>query len=271
MYGFGAILFQKCDDDGALHPIYYTSGKTTDIESRYTRYELETLAIIKALRRFRIYLLGINFKIVTICEAFALTINKKDMCVRTVEVRAKLHTAFSSRTHARPPHARAESAHTFARLRAAPSPRARKRIPLHRVIGFFFCPFRPPVHITALTRLAYPWILAVFFSKQIQRVLEHHRLSGRTRCNGRVTSRERTVRALHARGDTETSGQAHRTSATRDYGPLSAQEFTSVAGRRRGLGSFVFLAFFGVKLHTLAMQRRRSWLGFLLTALHYSE
>lgn len=82
MYGFGAILFQKCDNDGALHPIYYASGKTTDAEAKYTSYGLETLAIIKALRKFRVYLLGINFKIVTDCQAFALTMNKKDLCVR---------------------------------------------------------------------------------------------------------------------------------------------------------------------------------------------
>lgn len=67
MYGYGAILFQKCDDDGALHPIYFASGKTIDAEMKYTSYELETLAIIKALRKFRIYLLGITFKIVTDC------------------------------------------------------------------------------------------------------------------------------------------------------------------------------------------------------------
>lgn len=81
MYGFGAILFQKCDDDNAL-PIYYVSGKTTDAEAKYTSYVLETLAIIKASRKFRVYLLGITFKIVTDCQAFALTTNKKDLCVR---------------------------------------------------------------------------------------------------------------------------------------------------------------------------------------------
>lgn len=62
--------------------MYYASGKTTDAEARHTSYELETLAIIKALRKFRVYLLGIAFKIVTDCQAFALTMNKKDLCVR---------------------------------------------------------------------------------------------------------------------------------------------------------------------------------------------
>lgn len=35
------------------------------------------MAIIYALRRFRIYLLGIKFKIITDCQALTLTINKK--------------------------------------------------------------------------------------------------------------------------------------------------------------------------------------------------
>jgi len=43
---------------------------------------LEVLAIVKALKRFRVYLLGITFKIVTDCRAFMLTMNKRDLCVR---------------------------------------------------------------------------------------------------------------------------------------------------------------------------------------------
>jgi len=78
--GYGAILLQKSDKDGAFHPIYYSSGKTSPAERRYTSYELEVLAIVKALIKFRVYLLGISFKIITDCRAFALTI-KKDLCV----------------------------------------------------------------------------------------------------------------------------------------------------------------------------------------------
>lgn len=80
--GYGAILLQKNNEDGAFHPIYYSSGKTTPAERRYTSYELEVLAIIKALVKFRVYLLGLHFKIVTDCRAFTLTMNKKDLCVR---------------------------------------------------------------------------------------------------------------------------------------------------------------------------------------------
>lgn len=45
-------------------------------------YELEVLAIVKALVKFRVYLLGIPFKIITDCRAFALTMHKRDLCVR---------------------------------------------------------------------------------------------------------------------------------------------------------------------------------------------
>ncbi|CAK9834317.1 Transposon Tf2-9 polyprotein [Anthophora retusa] len=81
-FGYGAILLQKDDCDSGLHPVYFASGKTTPAEERYSSYELEVLAIIKSLKKFRVYLLGIPFRIVTDCRAFALTMRKKDLCVR---------------------------------------------------------------------------------------------------------------------------------------------------------------------------------------------
>lgn len=81
MHRYGAILLQRSSDDGAMHPIYYAS-KTTPAEEKYTSYELEVLAIVKSLKKFRVYLLGIAFKIVTDCRAFTLTMSKKDLCVR---------------------------------------------------------------------------------------------------------------------------------------------------------------------------------------------
>lgn len=47
--------------DNRYHPIFYFSKRATEVESRYYSYELETLAIIYALKRFRIYLQGIPF------------------------------------------------------------------------------------------------------------------------------------------------------------------------------------------------------------------
>ena len=79
--GFGAILLQR-KEDGKLHPIFYFSKRTTEAESKYHSFELETLAIIYALERFRIYLQGKKFKIVTDCNSLTLTLNKKEMNLR---------------------------------------------------------------------------------------------------------------------------------------------------------------------------------------------
>lgn len=76
--GFGAVLLQK-KEDGKLHPIFYFSKRTTETEAKYHSFELETLAIIYALRRFRIYLQGRKFKIVTDCNSLTLTLNKIDL------------------------------------------------------------------------------------------------------------------------------------------------------------------------------------------------
>ncbi|GFX97025.1 retrovirus-related Pol polyprotein from transposon 17.6 [Trichonephila clavipes] len=54
--GFGAVLLQK-SDDGLFHPIHYFSRKTTVQQEKYSSYELEVLAIIEALKKFRSYLL----------------------------------------------------------------------------------------------------------------------------------------------------------------------------------------------------------------------
>ncbi|GBM43296.1 Retrovirus-related Pol polyprotein from transposon 297 [Araneus ventricosus] len=75
--GYGAILMQKSPDDKNFHPTYYISKKTTDAEKKYSSYELESLAVIEAVKKFRVYLLGIPFKIVTDCSALEKTMQKK--------------------------------------------------------------------------------------------------------------------------------------------------------------------------------------------------
>lgn len=82
MYGYGAILLQKSPDDDKFHPVYYMSKKTTDAEKKYTSYELEILAVVEALKKFRVYLLGLHFTIVSDCNAFTKTMEKKDLCTR---------------------------------------------------------------------------------------------------------------------------------------------------------------------------------------------
>lgn len=78
MWGYGGCLLQRQSDDNLFHPIYYLSFKTTEAEQKLHSYELETLAVVKCVRRLRHYLLGIRFKVVTDCQAFQLTMKKKD-------------------------------------------------------------------------------------------------------------------------------------------------------------------------------------------------
>ncbi|GBN37778.1 hypothetical protein AVEN_172651-1 [Araneus ventricosus] len=58
------------------------SKKTTPAEEKYDNYELEVLGIITALKKFRVYLLGQHFKIVTDCAAFQKIMHKKDLITR---------------------------------------------------------------------------------------------------------------------------------------------------------------------------------------------
>ena len=76
--GLGAILLQR-GEDGKLHPIHYWSKKTSVLEEKFCSYELEVLAAIEALKKFRDYLLGTKFKIYTDCSAFTKKLDKKEL------------------------------------------------------------------------------------------------------------------------------------------------------------------------------------------------
>lgn len=80
--GYGAVLLQRLPEDGKLHLVYFMSKKTMDAERKYASYELEVLAVIEALKKFRIYLLGRTFKIITDYAAFQQTMRKKDLTHR---------------------------------------------------------------------------------------------------------------------------------------------------------------------------------------------
>ncbi|GFT24489.1 retrovirus-related Pol polyprotein from transposon 17.6 [Trichonephila clavipes] len=77
-FGYGAILLQQSDDN-KLHPVHYFSKKTTPQEEKYSSYELEVLAVIESLKKFRNNLVGNKFKIVTDCSAFQKTMSKKQL------------------------------------------------------------------------------------------------------------------------------------------------------------------------------------------------
>lgn len=88
--GYGAILLQLSEADQKLHPTYYFSLKTKPEERRYSSFELEVLAIFKSLIKFRVYLLGKPFKIVTDCKAFVQTMSKRDITPRIARWALKL-------------------------------------------------------------------------------------------------------------------------------------------------------------------------------------
>lgn len=75
--GFGAVLLQQFS--GKMHPVFFWSKKTTEGESKLHSYILEAKAVYLAVKKFRHYLLGIQFKLVTDCIAFKQTLQKRDV------------------------------------------------------------------------------------------------------------------------------------------------------------------------------------------------
>lgn len=79
--GVAGILMQR-DDNGTLKPVAYFSRQTTLDEQHMTSYELETLAVVASLLRFRVYLIGITFRIFTDCNSLRATFLKRDLIPR---------------------------------------------------------------------------------------------------------------------------------------------------------------------------------------------
>lgn len=57
--GIAGILVQRPSKDAPFSAVAYYSRQTSPEESRFTSYDLETLAVVSSLQRFRVYLLGI--------------------------------------------------------------------------------------------------------------------------------------------------------------------------------------------------------------------
>ena len=62
--GVGAVLEQK-QRDGTYRPIYYASRKLSNVETRYSQFEREALAVRWACEKFYLYLYGIKFEVRT--------------------------------------------------------------------------------------------------------------------------------------------------------------------------------------------------------------
>ncbi|KAL0902831.1 hypothetical protein ABMA27_000613 [Loxostege sticticalis] len=80
-YGIAGMLLQE-DEVGRWRAVAYYRRQTTIEEQKYHSFELETLAVIASLQRFRVYILGIKFAIVTDCNALRTTLSKRDMIPR---------------------------------------------------------------------------------------------------------------------------------------------------------------------------------------------
>lgn len=75
--GLAGMLMQI--HDGKEKVVGYYSRTTSPTEQKYHSFELETLAIVQSIKRFRHYLVGINFKIYTDCAAVRNAMSKKDL------------------------------------------------------------------------------------------------------------------------------------------------------------------------------------------------
>ena len=60
----GAIL-EQIQSDREYRPVYYASRKLTDTKSRYSKFEREALRVFAGCKRFYLYLIGIEFEILT--------------------------------------------------------------------------------------------------------------------------------------------------------------------------------------------------------------
>lgn len=80
--GIGGILLQRSNPKEAFRPVAYYSRQTSPEEKNFHSYELETLAVVCSLKKFRVYLLGRDFKIITDCAALRSTFVKRDLIPR---------------------------------------------------------------------------------------------------------------------------------------------------------------------------------------------
>lgn len=78
--GIACILMQLTDD--GERPVHFYSRQTTNEEKKYHSFELELLAIVAGLQRFRHYLIGTSFKITTDCNAVRHALSKQDIVPR---------------------------------------------------------------------------------------------------------------------------------------------------------------------------------------------
>ena len=65
----GAVLKQKFEDTNLEHPVRYFSKSLASSVRNYAAYELELYAVVRAVKNFRMFLLGRKFLLRTNHEA----------------------------------------------------------------------------------------------------------------------------------------------------------------------------------------------------------
>uniref|UniRef100_A0A0K8W549 RNA-directed DNA polymerase n=1 Tax=Bactrocera latifrons TaxID=174628 RepID=A0A0K8W549_BACLA len=83
--GVAAILLQT-EANASLQPIAYCTAQ----EAKYHAYKLEVLAVVEACQRFRMFLLGKRFNVVTDCQAITTAKLSKPMILRVTPWLLKL-------------------------------------------------------------------------------------------------------------------------------------------------------------------------------------
>lgn len=79
--GLGGVLLQR-QETGEWKAIAYASRQTTETETRYHSFELEALAVVFSIQKFRVYVSGLKFQVVTDCSALRLAWSKRDLSPR---------------------------------------------------------------------------------------------------------------------------------------------------------------------------------------------
>ncbi|XP_036345741.1 uncharacterized protein LOC118754981 [Rhagoletis pomonella] len=79
--GVGGVLFQL-EEEGAEHPIAFVSKKLKTAQRNYTVTELEWLAAIVSVKRFRPYIEGLPFRIITDHSSLKWLMTQKDLSGR---------------------------------------------------------------------------------------------------------------------------------------------------------------------------------------------
>lgn len=87
--GVGGVLFQK-SEEGDEHPIAYVSKKLNETQKKYTITELECLAALVSIKKFRPYVEGQDFTLITDHASLKWLMSQKDLHGRLARWSLKL-------------------------------------------------------------------------------------------------------------------------------------------------------------------------------------